>query len=126
MRVNSIAAVIFLLAASVTSWSQPRAEVTEWKKSFGKVEQGDPVKFDYEVRNTGDQPLVFERYDVECSCTAAQLPKVPLLPGKATTITVTFNTSSAIGRQDRVVKVYCNDPKKLIRLRFKGDVDSKR
>jgi hypothetical protein len=126
MRRHPICATILLLTAYLSSWSQPRAEVTEWKKSFGKVEQGDPVKFDYEIRNTGDQPLVFERYEVACSCTAAQLPPQPLLPGKTATITVTFNTSSAIGRQDRVVKIYSNDPKKLIRLRLKGDVDSKR
>jgi hypothetical protein len=102
--------------------AQPVLVVTESKKSFGTVTQGDQVKLEYEVNNTGTQPLIFDRYEVTCSCTSAQLPTAPLAPGATTVITVEFKTAAAIGLQDRTVKVYYSSSKKSVKLRFRGTV----
>lgn len=125
MKLFQVFLFLLLLAVYGAGNAQPRAEVAEWKKSFGTVKQGDPVKFEYAVLNKGDQPLIFEDYEVACTCTSAQLPAQPVLPGKTAIITVSFSTASAIGRQDRVVAVYSNDPKAPLKLRFRGSVDQK-
>jgi hypothetical protein len=106
--------------------AQPVLVVTESKKSFGTVTQGEQVKLEYEVNNKGTQPLIFDRYEVTCSCTSATLPAQPVLPGTSAVVTIEFKTTAAIGRQDRIVEVFSNDPKSPARLRFKGSVDEKK
>ncbi len=114
---------IFLLAFQSALLAQPRLKAEEPKQSFGTVRQRDPVVLKYQVTNAGDQPAIFERYEVTCSCTSATIPVVPLLPGKFAEITVSFKTDAAIGLQDRVVKVYSNDRKGPLKLRFRGIVN---
>jgi hypothetical protein len=118
-------AFIFLFAVHSALIAQTRLKVDESKKSFGTVQQRDPVVLSYQVTNAGDQPAVFERYEVTCSCTSATLPAVPLLPGKTAEISVSFKTDAAIGLQDRVVKVFSNDGKGPLKLRFNGVVQEK-
>jgi hypothetical protein len=103
--------------------AQPKLEIAEQKQSFGNVKQGEPVILNYAIANKGNAPLVFERYEVSCHCTSADLPQEPVPPGGTATITVTFKTSSAYGLQDRIVKVYSNAAKSPAKLRFKGIVE---
>jgi hypothetical protein len=106
--------------------AQPRLKVNDWKQGFGEVKQGEPVTLDYVVTNSGTQPLVFERYEVSCSCTSATLPAAPVAPGATVNIPVSFKTEAAIGLQDRVVKVYSNDLHSPAKLRFRGTVREKK
>jgi hypothetical protein len=108
---------LFSLAAA-----QPKLEVMENKKNFGSVKRGEIIKNVYEISNTGDQPLLITAADVACSCTSVDFPKDPLLPGKKTIITVSFNTTTVYGRQDRIVMLKSNDPRGDVKLRFKGSV----
>ena len=125
MKSGTINLTILIVISAGLLHSQPRAEVTEWKKSFGTVKQGDPVRFEYEVKNAGTQPLIFTSYEVECSCTTATLPAQPVLPGQTGTIAVAFKTDAAIGRQERDVRVLSNEPGG-VKLRFKGSVEEKK
>ncbi len=102
--------------------AQPKLEVAESKKNFGSVKRGEVIKNLYEISNTGDQPLLITAAEVACSCTSVDYPKEPIVPGKKTTITVTFNTTTVYGRQDRIVTLSSNDPRGAVKLRFKGTV----
>jgi hypothetical protein len=47
------------------------------------------------------------------------------MPGQNATVTVNFNSTTAIGRQDRIVNLHSNDPKSPAKLRYKGTVSTK-
>lgn len=102
--------------------AQARAEVREWKKSFGTVPKGEVVKLHYTINNTGDQPLLIHDAEVACSCTSVDYPAQPLRPGQSGAVTVTFNTKTVYERQDRIVYLHSNDPRSPLKLRFKGFV----
>lgn len=102
--------------------AQPRVEVRENKQSFGSVKRGEVVELKYEVKNTGNSPLLLLASEVSCSCTQVEFSKEPVAPGKSTTVVVKFNTKTVWGRQDRYVYISCNDPKGEIALRYKGQV----
>ncbi|MBL7931983.1 MAG: DUF1573 domain-containing protein [Bacteroidia bacterium] len=121
---RTIILMMFLFCA-LNSFSQPQLTLTENKKNFGHVQRGTVVKNDYEITNTGNSPLVINDVEIACSCTTVDYPKQPILPGQKTTVTVTFNTTTVYGRQDRIVWLNSNDPKGPHSLRYKGSVSKK-
>jgi hypothetical protein len=110
------------LLLSLSSLAQPRLGITEAKTNFGAVKRGEVVRHDYEISNTGNAPLLLQEAEVACSCTQVDVPTQPLLPGRKATVTVTFNTKTVYGRQDRVVLLKSNDPSGPHKLRFKANV----
>lgn len=98
-----------------------QAEFSIFKKTInhGKVKEGVTLSFDYEIENTGKEPIVFTEYKVACSCTKATLPEKPLMPGEKVKIHVTFDTKGKIGFQDRIIEVYSNAKNSPAKLRFK-------
>src|SRR4051812_12095872 len=71
------------------------------KFNFGMIHQGDVVSHDFVFTNTGDEPIVIEDAEVACKCTAVDYPKQPIGKGQSGTIKVTFDSKSAIDRQER-------------------------
>jgi hypothetical protein len=124
-RIFYLRRLLPLLVLFITSSyciAQAKLAVKDAKKNFGFVKQGTLVKNEFEINNTGNAPLIINDAKVECSCTSVDYPKQPLMPGQQATISVSFNTSDAYGRQDRVVELYSNDPASPGKLRFKGVV----
>ena len=99
--------------------------VTDAKRNFGFVKRGEVIKNEFEISNTGNQPLIISGAEIACSCTTVDFPKQPLLPGQKAKVTVIFNTATVYGRQDRVVYLNSNDPKGPHKLRYKGIVSNK-
>jgi hypothetical protein len=114
-----------VLIVSLTCFSQPKLKVSDAKKNFGFVKRGTLIKNEYEITNAGNQPLIITYAEVSCSCTTVDYPKQPVLPNNTATITVSFNTATVYGRQDRVVYISSNDPKGPVKLRYKGIVSNK-
>jgi hypothetical protein len=56
-----ILAVAFAAQAPAQEAGGPKIEAKELKHDFGKVVQGAPVSYVFEVRNAGTEPLVIER-----------------------------------------------------------------
>ncbi len=102
--------------------AQPKVEVPVNKQSFGSVKRGEVVELRYEVKNSGNSPLLLFASQVSCSCTQVEFSKEPIPPGKSTTVVLKFDTKSVWGRQDRYVYITSNDPKGEIALRYKGQV----
>lgn len=115
-------ALLAILFCVVSGRAQAKAEIAEWKKSFGTVKKGDVVKLDYMIRNAGTEPLLIHEAEVACSCTSVDYPQQPILPGQSATVTVTFNTKTVYERQDRIVYLHSNDPRSPSKIRFKGFV----
>lgn len=114
--------IILFFSLCLFGIAQPKVVFADSKKNFGFVKKGEIVKLDYSFKNEGNSPLIFSEFKVACECTQVLIPSKPVLPGESGEIKITFNTQTVYDRQDRIVEIYSNDPKKLHKLRFKGVV----
>src|ERR1043165_213581 len=97
-------------------------KVKEGKKNFGFVHEGDTVKLEYELKNTGNASLIISNTEVECGCTVVEKVYRSIEPGETYIMKVTFDTHEKYDRQDRVIKVISNAKNSPVELRFKGVV----
>ena len=91
----------------------------EVKFNFGFIHQGDVVSHEFTFTNTGDEPLVITDAEVTCKCTTVDFPKQPIPEGGKGIIKVTFDSKSAIDRQERTVLVKSNASNAPVTLTFK-------
>lgn len=119
--------VFLLVFVAVTQalFSQAKLEIKDAKKNFGFVKKGELVKIDYDVTNTGKEPLLLTGTEIPCSCTHASYPTQPIAPGQSAKIIVEFDTKTVYDRQDRTILILSNDPGSPHKLRFKGVVLNK-
>ena len=54
--------------------------------------KGEVIEAKFNIENTGDYPLVFGEIKGSCSCTVAEKPEAPILPGEKAVITATVDT----------------------------------
>jgi hypothetical protein len=105
-----IAVAAVLLAAP--AWAQgqkPRAVFKETTHDFGKVKQGDVVSHEFVFKNEGGAPLVVEKVETTCGCTAALVSEKTIAPGKEGKIKATFDTRGYSGRLARYLYLVSND-----------------
>jgi hypothetical protein len=101
-------AVVVLTLAAFKPGAGPVMTFTEPKHNFGFMRQGEVVSHEYEFTNTGDGPLIINECVVACECTKVEFPKEPIAPNAKGKIKVTFESKSAIDRQERDVIVKSN------------------
>lgn len=89
----------------------PIASISEKKWNFGEIKQGDVVKHQFEVKNTGKSELIIRKVKASCGCTAIKPAKTILAPGETTLIAAEFNSKGKSGRQTKTVRIVSNDPK---------------
>tara|TARA_B110000459_G_scaffold187713_1_gene220278 strand:- start:727 stop:1134 length:408 start_codon:yes stop_codon:yes gene_type:complete len=58
----------------------------------GERVKGEVVEAVFNIENTGRYPLVFGEIKGSCSCTVAEKPEAPILPGETGLITAKVNT----------------------------------
>ena len=61
---------------------------------FGKVKQGIPVSYDFEIKNISKEPVVIERTYASCGCTTPEAITEPILPGKTVKLKVQYNSAA--------------------------------
>ncbi len=82
----------------------------ETQHDFGKVQEGDTVKYTFNFKNKGNAPLKIRDIKTSCGCTAALVSSERIEPGKEGTLNVALNTSHRSGKMSRRVTIYSNDP----------------
>ncbi|WP_298716395.1 DUF1573 domain-containing protein [Chitinophaga sp.] len=75
---------------------------------FGKTKLNKPVTVTFEFTNISKEPVLIEAAKPSCGCTTPKWTVEPILPGKAGTITATYNANAA------------GKPMKTIYLKLKG------
>jgi hypothetical protein len=105
----AILAVLALAAAAPAQAKKPRAVFKAMSHDFGKVKQGDVVSHEFTFRNEGDAPLVVEKIETTCGCTAALVSEKKIGPYKEGKIKATFDTRGYSGRMTRFLYVVSND-----------------
>jgi len=56
--------------------------------------KGEVIEARFNIENTGDYPLVFGEIKGSCSCTVAEKPETPILPGEKGVILARVDTES--------------------------------
>lgn len=116
-----IALTLFICMGAFVN-AQAIVKVDDAKQSFGTVKKGDMVELSYTLTNIGNEPLLIQKYEVQCSCTSVEFDTKPIVPGRSTIVKVKFDTKTVYERQDRIVYLISNNKNGDVKLRFKGFV----
>ncbi|GAB4133500.1 MAG: DUF1573 domain-containing protein [Bacteroidia bacterium] len=119
IRPIAIFLAVFIIVAAFRTPGNSIISFKETKFNFGFIRQGEIVSHDFEFTNNGDAPLIISDAEVTCTCTTVDFPKKPLMKGEKGNVKVTFDSKSAIDRQERSVKVYSNGSAEPVILTFK-------
>jgi len=66
-------AFLFTLAVTAQTKADDVIKVNTVKHDFGKIKQGVPVDFVFEVKNISDKPVVVESTNASCGCTTPEI-----------------------------------------------------
>jgi endonuclease YncB( thermonuclease family) len=84
---------------------------------FGKVKQGIPVTYDFEIRNISDKPVVVENTWASCGCTTPDKITEPILPGKTVKLKVQYNSAAVAPiNKDVSIKLAGIDQPKVVHI----------
>ena len=104
--------------------TQPRqnltsAEIEKPHHDFGEIPLNEENEVVFELKNTGQNPLLIFRVNASCGCTSVDWNKDPVNPGQTTNITVTMKPDEA-GYFNKTVDVHGNMENSPVRLRVSG------
>jgi Protein of unknown function (DUF1573) len=99
------------------------ATLNEASHDFGKVKEGDTLKYAFKMANKGNEPLIIYKSVGSCDCVSTDYPKDMIPPGKEVSLTTYFNTKGRKGIQNRTITLTCNTEPSEIILTLKADVE---
>ncbi|MEQ1676084.1 MAG: DUF1573 domain-containing protein [Chitinophagaceae bacterium] len=88
------AAFVFTLSAIAQPKPDDVVKVTFEKHDFGKIKQGVPVSYSFEIKNISDKPVVVENSWASCGCTTPEKIVEPILPGTTVKLKVDYNAAA--------------------------------
>jgi len=91
---------------------------------FGKMVQGDVVKYTFHFKNTGKTDLRIARVSTSCGCTVGEYPHGPVKPGEEGDVEVTFNSAGKMGYQNKSVMLLANTKPARTVLRINAVVEA--
>lgn len=116
-------AMTLFVGAAVMAQSKPEDLVkfnTE-THNFGKIKQGVPVTYYFEIKNISDQKVVVENATASCGCTVPEKPEQPILPGGTAKLKVQFNAAQVGPIQKEVLVKFAGVEQQKV-LRITGEV----
>ena len=86
--------------------------------------KGEVIEAVFNIENTGDYPLVFGEIKGSCSCTVADKPEAPILPGEKGVITAKVDTEKFRSNSEisKYVTVLANTEPNRVTLKLKGKI----
>ena len=75
---------------------------------FGKIPQGRPVTHNFEIVNSGKEPLLLENVQASCGCTTPEWSREAIPPGATAVIKVGYN-AYAEGHFNKTVTIFYNN-----------------
>jgi hypothetical protein len=119
MKKVILLAVAFVFTLGV--FAQPKVaeviKVSNETHDFGKVKQGIPVDYVFEVKNITNKPIVVENVMASCGCTTPEKPTEPIMPGETGKIKVQYNAVAvAPFSKDVTIKIAGVDETKVVHI----------
>ena len=91
----------------------------------GTVVKGELITAKFVVENTGKYPLVIAEVKGSCTCTVAEKPEDPILPGKSGIIKAVVDTDrTATGMISKSVRIVANTEPSVTEVAIKATVKS--
>lgn len=104
--------------------SGPRATWDKTTEEMGDIPQNVPRVAAFNLTNDGNEPLLISSAQASCGCTNLVYSREPLLPGKSTSVTATYN-AAAKGPFMKTITVRTNAGDPATVLQIKGNVQEK-
>jgi hypothetical protein len=102
-------------------WHGPVAKFDKTVHEFADLTQGNPGTATFTLTNEGKEPLIISSAKASCGCTNLTFGKDPILPGKSTSISATYNAAAA-GPFVKTITVVTNASDQPVVLQIKGKV----
>lgn len=110
-------AFMFTLGAMAQPKPDDVIKVNAETHDFGKIKQGEPVTFVFEIKNITDKPVVVESTSASCGCTTPEKPTEPILPGASGKVKVVYNAATvAPFTKDVYIKLAGIDAQKVVHI----------
>jgi hypothetical protein len=112
-----------LANAQTAAVATPAVEVIQLKETshdFGKIPQGRPANYVFEVVNTGKTPLKLDNVQASCGCTTPQWSQEEIPAGGTSKITVGYN-AYAEGYFEKTITITYNQNQTKV-MSIKGTV----
>jgi len=103
----------------------PIIEFNTTDHDFGTVTEGQKVSFTYNVKNTGQAPLIIQNAQPSCGCTVPDWTKSPIPVGGTGFVKAEFDTHGKTGIQNKTITVTANTWPKTTMVKFKAMVTPK-
>ena len=99
----------------------PSVEIDKMVHNFGDIiHRSGPVSCTFNLKNTGDKPVVIYNVISTCGCTDVNWTREPLRPGQSGKISVTYSNDEGAYPFDKTLTTYISDTKKPILLKIRG------
>jgi hypothetical protein len=110
-------AFVFAIAGMAQSKPDSLIKVNTETHDFGKIKQGTPVTYYFEIKNIGDKPLVVENAHASCGCTVPEKPTEPIAPGATGKLKVQYSAAAvAPFTKDVYIKFAGIDQEKTVHI----------
>lgn len=103
----------------------PVAEYETTDHDFGTISEGQKVVHTYNLKNTGQAPMIIQSAQPSCGCTAPDWTKTPIPVGGTGFVKAEFDSNGKPGIQNKTITVTANTWPKTTTLRFKAMVTPK-
>jgi Protein of unknown function (DUF1573) len=84
--------------------------------NFGKIPQGRPTTYVFEIVNTGTEPLKLANVQASCGCTTPEWSRDPIAPGATADIKVGYNAYAEGSFTKQVTIFYANNHTKTLTI----------
>lgn len=101
----------------------PALTFTDTIHSFGTIQEGESVSYEFSFKNDGKTPLLIANAEGSCGCTVADYPRQPLPPGQSASVKVIFNSAGKPGHQEKDVAITANTLRGVHHLYITAEVN---
>lgn len=91
-------------------------KLKETEHDFGKIPQGRPVYYVFEVTNTGIQPLKLDDVHASCGCTTPEWSRETIAPGATAQIKVGYNAAAENYFEKFITITYSTNQTKQLKI----------
>jgi Protein of unknown function (DUF1573) len=91
--------------------------IKETSHDFGKIPQGKPVYYTFEIINTGKEPLKLDNVQASCGCTTPEWNREAIAPGATDKIRVGYNAANEGSFEKPVTITYNSSQSKVITIK---------
>jgi len=124
MRKSFLLLITGVLISGI-SLAQPTIKFNDETHDFGEVVEGKLASYEFQVTNSGNQPLIISNVQPSCGCTTPFWTKEPIMPGKTGIIKATYNSAGRPGIFNKSLTVISNSNSGTKVVHIKGSVIKK-